>query len=125
MSPRLTGIADRVVDLLPVARSCWYHRDQRGSWSIKAVLPTIADDPGYASLEVKDGNEAQQAYLEAIADSTSCERRASLDAALRAYCAKDTEAMMALARFLGGEQQNQKNRRRKSDPSLREGSPGR
>ncbi len=100
LTRRLKSIADRIVDLLPVTRACWYHRDQRGSWSIKAVLPTIAHDLDYADLDVKDGGAAQQAYLEAIADGTTPERRNTLDVALRLYCGRDTEAMVVLARRL-------------------------
>lgn len=102
LAEALTGSADRVVDLLPVTRANWYHRDQRGSWSIKAVLPTVAAEMDYAGLEVKDGGSAQEAYVEAIAVGTSDVRRAALDAALRAYCGRDTEAMIVLARRLVG-----------------------
>ena len=101
----LTGIADRVVDLLPVTRANWYHRDQRGSWSIKAVLPTIAAEMDYAGLEVKDGGSAQEAYIEAIGANTTNARKMALDAALRAYCGLDTEAMIVLARRLTGQHQ--------------------
>jgi hypothetical protein len=80
----LRSIADRLVDLLPVTRANWYHRDQRGSWSIKAVLPTIAADLDYADLEVRDGRGAQEAYREATASSTGRSRRQAIDAALRA-----------------------------------------
>ena len=38
----LDRLNDRLVNLLPVTRNHWYHRDQRGSWSIKAVLPRIS-----------------------------------------------------------------------------------
>lgn len=99
----LTGIADRVVDLLPVTRANWYNRDQRGSWSIKAVLPTVAAEMNYAGLEVKDGGRAQETYLEASSDGCTVERRMALDAALRAYCCRDTEAMIVLARRLCAE----------------------
>ena len=98
----LHAIAERVVDLLPVTRANWYHRDQRGSWSIKAVLPTVAAEMDYTGLEVKDGSSAQEAYIEAIDPRTDVTRRAALDAALRAYCRRDTEAMIALARRLCG-----------------------
>ncbi|AGK58685.1 hypothetical protein HYPDE_35068 [Hyphomicrobium denitrificans 1NES1] len=100
LASELRGIAARVVDLLPVARAHWYHRDQRGSWSIKAVLPTIAADLDYAGLDVKDGSEAQSAYMEATDPGTTVQRRAAIDAALRAYCKRDTEAMIVLARRL-------------------------
>ena len=93
----LIDMAERTVDLLPVTRACWYHPDQRGSWSIKAVLPTVAPELDYAALDVKDGMQAQAVYLEATAPETTHERRAAIDAGLREYCARDTEAMMVLA----------------------------
>jgi len=37
-----------LVDLLPVTRAAYYHRDMRGSWSIKSVMPTIDAKLGYA-----------------------------------------------------------------------------
>ena len=98
----LLGIAARTVDLLPVARAHWYHRDQRGSWSIKAVLPTMTA-LDYAGLEVKDGANAQDAYLEAIDPATSDDRGWALAEALRAYCARDTWAMVEVARVLAGQ----------------------
>jgi len=101
MAANLNALASRIVDLLPVTRANWYHRDQRGSWSIKAVLPTVAPHLDYAGLDVKDGSGAQEAYLEAIADGTSRERREELDMSLRIYCGRDTEAMIVLARRLG------------------------
>ncbi|MBT0671731.1 DUF2779 domain-containing protein [Novosphingobium profundi] len=97
---RLYAQAEATVDLLPIARNHWYHRDQRGSWSIKAVLPTIAPELDYAGLEVKDGGMAQESFLEAIDPATSPERRWAIEEALRAYCARDTYAMIVLARRL-------------------------
>lgn len=97
LSKALLSICDRVVDLLPVAKANWYHRDQRGSWSIKAVLPTVAPHLDYSGLAVKDGAHAQAAYLEAIATDTTPARRRELAEGLRAYCRRDTEAMMVLA----------------------------
>jgi hypothetical protein len=102
----LRAIAARVVDLLPVTRAHWYHRDQRGSWSIKAVLPTIGAELDYACLEVKDGRGAQDAYREAIAADTGRSRRQAIDAALRAYCGLDTKAMLVLASTLRGSSQS-------------------
>ena len=53
--------------------SNWYHRDQHGSWSIKAVLPTISASGDYNSLAVSDGPAAQIAYPEAIAPGVTAE----------------------------------------------------
>lgn len=100
LAPALEAIGNRIVDLLPVTRAHWYHRDQRGSWSIKAVLPTIAPELDYSGLEVNSGGAAQQAFLEAIAPETTIERRRHIELALRTYCARDTEAMIVLAKQL-------------------------
>lgn len=90
----LTSLTGRLVDLLPIARRHYYHRDMRGSWSIKAVLPTLGV-PGYDALgEVRSGTDAQAGYIEAIDPATTAERHADLRTALLAYCARDTEAMM-------------------------------
>jgi hypothetical protein len=96
----LKAIAARIVDLLPVTREHWYHRDQGGSWSIKAVLPTISNSGDYAALDVADGSAAQLAYLEAIAPVTTEARVAEIAQSLRNYCAKDTFAMVEVVRHL-------------------------
>ena len=93
-------MAEATVDLLPVTRNNWYHRNQRGSWSIKAVLPTIAPELDYASLEVKDGGNAQLAWGEAARADCDPLRREALADALKAYCERETWAMVVVARKL-------------------------
>lgn len=92
----LSAICERIVDLLPVTRNHWYHRDQRGSWSIKAVLPTISTKPGYKDLAVQDGTSAQTVYLEAVAPGCDPERRSAIARDLKDYCSLDTLAMVEL-----------------------------
>lgn len=99
----LKEIASRIVDLLPVAREHWYHPDQHGSWSIKAVLPTISSGSDYTQLEIGDGNAAQLAYLEAIMPQTSKDRLEEIERALRTYCAQDTSAMIEVLKHLEGQ----------------------
>lgn len=60
LAKSLLALEEAGVDLLPLARAHWYHRDQRGSWSIKAVLPTIAPELDYASLEVRTAAERRR-----------------------------------------------------------------
>jgi len=102
LSEQIRELIDRVVDLEPVARQCWYHRDQRGSWSIKYVLPTIPGMTGYDELDVQDGMAAQRAYLEALEEPVGSARRRQIETDLREYCAKDTMAMVELLRHLLG-----------------------
>ena len=75
----LLTLNERIVDLLPITRDHYYHPDQHGSWSIKAVLPTIAPDLSYEQLSgVHDGTMASEAYLEAIDPNTNSARQQEL-----------------------------------------------
>jgi len=103
LASTLQAIDARLVDLHPVALANYYHPDMLGSWSIKAVLPTIAPDMDYALLEgIQEGTEASRAYLEAIHPEASAERREEIRRNLLKYCKHDTEAMVRLVRFFGG-----------------------
>ncbi|MEK6244366.1 MAG: DUF2779 domain-containing protein [Pseudomonadota bacterium] len=100
----LDRVRDRLVDLYPITRKNYYHPDMRGSWSLKAVMPTIPGGPDYAQLEdVQEGGAAQDAYFEAVSRETSPERRRTLESALLRYCKQDTEALIVLSRFLQSE----------------------
>ena len=73
-----------------------------GSWSIKAVIPTVAPELDYKALdEVQEGLGAQRAYIEAIDAQTSAERKEYLGQRLPEYCKYDTLAMVRLVEFLG------------------------
>ena len=94
----LLSLASRIQDLLPVVREHYYHRDMLGSFSIKAVLPTLAPELDYGKLgEVQEGTAAQRAYAEALDAATSAQRKAEIDAALRQYCPMDSWAMVVVA----------------------------
>ena len=97
----LNNIIDRMVDLLPIYREHYYHPAMMGSWSIKAVLPTIAPDLDYSNLEVGDGGAALEAYLRAISPGVSDVERETLRQALLRYCERDTWAMVRLAHWNG------------------------
>jgi hypothetical protein len=98
----LAALDERIVDLHPPTRRHYYHPAMLGSWSIKAVLPTIAPDLSYSALgEVRDGLAAQNAYFEAIKAGTTDARRATLRRALLDYCKQDTLALVRLVEFFG------------------------
>ena len=99
LAPALIAAIDRIVDLLPIAREHYYHPDMRGSWSIKAVLPTIAPDLTYDNLEVANGGMAQEAFAEMMHSTTSKERSQQLREALLLYCERDTLAMVRIAHY--------------------------
>lgn len=106
LEDQLVALITRLFDLHPVAKDYYYHPAMMGSWSLKGVLPTIAPELDYASLGVvRDGGGAQGAYRDIISPRTDELRRLALIADLRAYCYRDTLALVAIARFFEGRRQ--------------------
>jgi hypothetical protein len=96
----LKRIIDRLYDLHPVVKENYYHPRMLGSWSIKAVMPTINPEMDYAKLEgIKEGTGASDGFIEAIQPDISAERKAELYEQLRRYCRFDTEAMVEIIRY--------------------------
>jgi hypothetical protein len=100
LTDRLEAAIARLEDLLPLMRTHYYHPDMKGSWSIKAVLPTVAPELNYANLEeVQDGGAAQAAYLEACELKEGSERYEALRGSLLKYCELDTLALVKIVWF--------------------------
>ena len=97
LAPRLLPLVeDRMVDLLELIREHYYHPEFHGSFSIKDVLPALVPGFGYSDLTIREGGQAGAWYVESIDPATSAARRAEIRVALRAYCHRDTEAMLRL-----------------------------
>ncbi|MFB3076803.1 MAG: DUF2779 domain-containing protein, partial [Lysobacterales bacterium] len=98
----LQAIVERLVDLHPPTQQFYYHPAMAGSWSLKSVLPTIAEDMQYSELKgIQEGTAASEGYLEAIQPDTSPERKAELKQQLLQYCKFDTAALVRLVQFMG------------------------
>lgn len=103
MGSQLECIIERLVDLLPVAAKHYYHPSQKGSWSIKAVLPAVVPSLNYSTLDgVQDGSAAMAAFQEAIHPSTAAPRKVEITAQLKAYCKLDTYAMVRVWQVFSG-----------------------
>jgi hypothetical protein len=97
----LEKLADRLLDLHPITKKHYYHPAMRGSWSIKAILPTIAPELDYSALSgIADGMAAQRAYADATAPDALVSRVEGNRTELLRYCKHDTLAMVRLANFL-------------------------
>ena len=100
----LESIIARLYDLHPVIKENYYHPKMLGSWSIKAVIPTIRPDMNYANLAgIQEGTAASEGFIEAINPATDFSRKAELEEQLLRYCRFDTEAMVAIVRFFTAE----------------------
>ena len=96
----LSSAAERLFDLLPVFRACYFHPGFNGSYSIKSVLPVLVPGLSYAELDaVHDGSEAQAAWNSFILLPEG-EEKFRIARSLKDYCALDTLAMVELYRHL-------------------------
>lgn len=102
IAPRLREIADGIVDLLPMVRDNLYHREFRGSYSLKRVLPALVPEMTYDGLEISEGETASATLMMMLyrQNAMSTDERVKVERALLAYCQRDTEAMIALTRRL-------------------------
>ena len=103
IAPRLREIAESIVDLLPIVRENLYHREFRGSFSLKKVLPALVPELSYDDLEIGEGETASAKLMTLLyrENGMTGAEREKLTADLLAYCERDTLAMIELTRRLG------------------------
>ncbi|MDO8577755.1 MAG: DUF2779 domain-containing protein [Dehalococcoidales bacterium] len=86
----------RVVDLLiPFREFSYYHPEQKGSASIKHVLPALTGR-GYEGLDIAKGDDASLAFLQILSGEISADAMLKIREDLLKYCSLDTEAMILI-----------------------------
>lgn len=101
LADALQALEARLLDIQPIIKRGYYHPAMLGSWSIKAVLPTVVPGMRYEEVgEVQEGMAAQRVYLQAIDPRTTAGRRQEIVRALSRYCSFDTEAMVRMLQHL-------------------------
>jgi hypothetical protein len=92
------NVSGRIKDLLDIFKSfSYYHPNQRGSASIKNVLPVLAEK-SYEAMEIGDGEDASLAFLEMAYGDIADERREKIRDDLKQYCCLDTEGMLLIVK---------------------------
>jgi hypothetical protein len=88
----IQNVLDRIVDLaVPFQNFYYYNPIQKGSYSIKKVLPAITGK-GYENLEINNGGDASAEYFNTFIKKK--EKNEQLRKNLLIYCGLDTEAMV-------------------------------
>jgi predicted RecB family nuclease len=93
---KLLDILDRFKDLCVIMKKHFYNPGFHGSFSLKSVLPVLAPDMNYKSLEIQEGGQASLEYLRMIDPSTSSKEREKIREDLLTYCEQDTYAMVRI-----------------------------
>ncbi len=87
-------VCSRLVDLLaPFRNFDYYHPAQKGSASLKVVLPAITGR-GYEDLDINDGQLASISFLSATFGNMPEDERVKVMSDLEQYCGRDTEGMI-------------------------------
>jgi len=92
-SSEIKSLTDRMVNLEQIVSANFYHPDFHGSTSIKVVLPVLAPEISYDSLEIKDGDSAVAAFAYLALGRYKGEKAEEMKKNLKAYCAQDTLAL--------------------------------
>jgi len=99
----LSSAISRISDLLqPFRGFAYYHPAQKGSASIKAVLPVLTDR-SYDGFSIRSGNSASFAYMKLIdkrREGIRDEETVKIRRDLEEYCGQDTFGMVLLVNEL-------------------------
>lgn len=96
LAASLSAVSDRLVDYLPMARRGYYAPAMCGSWSIKAIAPTLppcAELESYAELDVADGVAAQAAYRQQTDPVVPLAVKEAQRQNMLRYCRADTRGL--------------------------------
>jgi len=96
---KIAALTGRLLDLLAIVRSSYYHPLFRDSYSIKAVLPVVTK-VSYKKLAIQNGAVAAADYVRMIEHARTNPERARLRKSLLEYCKMDTFAMVEVRRSL-------------------------
>lgn len=99
---KLLKLNENMLDLIvPFRKRMAYRWTQRGSASIKKVLPAFVPELSYKDMVIADGGMAMEAYHIMCAEKDP-QRLSDLRGHLLDYCRLDTEAMVKLHEYLTG-----------------------
>lgn len=90
------NVVSRLADLIVPFRSFhYYHPSQKGSASLKSVLPAVTG-LGYEEMPIASGDNASLAFVSIAFGDVAVEEVARIREELLAYCALDTRGMVRI-----------------------------
>ena len=98
--PWFRKVTPRIVDLLlPFRGFRYYHPQQHGSASMKAVLPALTGQ-GYENLAIQEGGAASREFLRVTHGQVTAAERRRVRQHLEEYCGLDTMGMVSILQKL-------------------------
>jgi len=94
------NVISRLTDLIVPFRSFhYYHPSQKGSASLKSVMPAVTGQ-GYDNMTIAKGDDASLAFLSITFENISPKEVERIRTDLLAYCKLDTEGMVRIVERL-------------------------
>ncbi|HAO78487.1 MAG TPA: DUF2779 domain-containing protein [Verrucomicrobia subdivision 3 bacterium] len=98
--PWFVKVTPRIVDLLlPFRDFRYYHPQQHGSASMKAVLPALTGK-GYENMVIQEGGAASREFLRVTHGQVTAAERRRVRQHLEEYCGLDTMGMVQIVECL-------------------------
>lgn len=97
MMPLMEAINNRVYDLMDIfQKQHFIHKDFRGKYSIKKVLPVLVPELTYKDLDIQEGTAASLSWNRLTTELLSEKDKQKIITDLKKYCGLDTLAMYAI-----------------------------
>ena len=97
----MDSVNSRLYDLMDVFKKQYFvHKDFRGSTSIKKILPVLAPELSYQSLDIKEGATASESWNKIVTGKVTPEEKKKIEKDLLVYCGLDSYAMYAIWKAL-------------------------
>ena len=101
LSEALLSISDRLVDPQKTIKANVYHKEFKGSFSLKKAAPALlGKEWSYDNLEVSDGKVAQVSHGKMLSQKCSAADKKMFKDQLLEYCKRDTLAMVELVKWI-------------------------
>lgn len=92
---------ERLFDLMDIfQKNLYVHKDFKGKYSIKKVLPVLDPELSYKDLNVSDGSMAMNAWKKMVFETASEVEKEQIKKDMLEYCKLDTWAMVRIHEFL-------------------------
>lgn len=94
-------VNNSLYDLMEIfSKQHYIHHSFHGSASLKKVLPVLAPQLRYDTLDIQEGGAAVDAWWKMVSPAATPEEKAKLERDLKTYCGLDTFAMYAIWKHL-------------------------
>jgi hypothetical protein len=94
-------INERLFDLMDIfQKNLYVHKDFKGKYSIKKVLPVLDPELSYKELNISDGSMAMNSWKKLVFETESESEKEQIKKDMLEYCKMDTWAMVRIYEFL-------------------------